>query len=263
MIRCARSIRFPAAFLLGSIAASAPAGAIVGGVVDSTHTAVAAVFDNSVSALCSGVLIAPTVVLTAAGCLSGDPTAANWLVGVDTNALSGGATFLAVSDLHVHPSFNPGPLDHNVGVLILGAPAPVAPMPWLDSDPGGVYTVGAGFLAAGYGGTSSLGGEGTRRSVGLDITEFTAGTFTHTGTSAAQACSGDSGGPAIEPLGAGLVETVVGTVSYGDQSCASFSVFDRTDAESSFIAQFAPEPGAWASAVAALASLAVATRVRA
>src|SRR5262245_54568376 len=84
--------------------AAPPAQAIFGGTTDTAHTAVVMVYDTTAQGLCSGVLIAPTVVLTAGHCLVGNPTASDYLVSFATTPQSLG-DFVSVAQLHVHPDF--------------------------------------------------------------------------------------------------------------------------------------------------------------
>jgi secreted trypsin-like serine protease len=254
------------ALALVSVVAAAPARAIIGGTIDTVNTAAALLYDDPLGALCSGVLIAPTVVLTAGSCLAADPVAENWVVSFDTQPFVGSATFHTASAVHVHPQFDSEPLAHDVGVVILFDPPAPTPLPWLAEDPGGVYTVGQPIAVTGYGLTTAGGSDsGVRRTRVLGATSIEPSTFTHTGDASAQICSGDAGGPAVafvDTPETDPVNTVIGIASYGDQACASFSVFQRTDTEADFIAAFAPEPAPIACALATVASLGVATRLR-
>ena len=240
--------------------ASPPAQAIFGGTMDAVHTAVAYVLDGTQQMVCSGVLLAPTVVLTAGHCLVADPTPGDYLVSFATTP--GPGDFVSVSAVHVHPDYAESPaIVHDVGVLILTDPAAETPLRWLDADPGGVYQIGTMVDAVGYGVTALISGDGTRRSVSIDLDQVDSATFWHTQTDGKGPCVGDAGGPAIALVASR--PTVIGTASYGDQSCAAASVFQRTDAESSFIAAFAPEPAGQVLACAALGALAALARRRA
>jgi secreted trypsin-like serine protease len=228
------------------------AGAIVGGAPDPTRTAVALVADDAQAVACSGVLVAPDVVVTAAHCLVG--IAADWRVSFSETPLSDPSSFRAVREIDADPAYDATTLAHDVGVLLLAKPAPVAPDPWLASDPGGVYQVGTSFVASGFGLTSpSDQGALERRSVAIGIDAVDASTFTHDQTDGLGGCTGDSGGPALADVRG--VETVIGVFRYSDQSCSSYSNWTRTDAESSFLLQYAPEPRGDALGAMSLAAL--------
>jgi secreted trypsin-like serine protease len=240
---------------------SSPAQAIFGGTTDTAHPAVGLVLDTTSQTLCSGVLLAPTVVLTAGHCLVGNPNAGDYIVSFATTPGSL-ADFVSVAELHVHPDFSASTtIVHDLGVLILTDPASETPLRWLDVDPGGVYQVGAMVDSVGYGATSLGVGDGTRRSAAIDIDQLDAATFQHDQTDGKGPCEGDDGGPALAPVSNRT--TVIGTASYGDQACATNSVFMRTDAESAFITTFAPESGSLGLAATALGALVAVARRRA
>src|ERR1700722_15740530 len=77
--------------------------AIIGGSVDTADTAVVAVMDPSSSTLCSGTLVAPSVVLTAAHCVYlVDPSALQVLVGTDSTNPD---QTIAVNRVVVYPTY--------------------------------------------------------------------------------------------------------------------------------------------------------------
>ena len=205
------------------------------------------------SSLCSGALIAPTVVLTAAHCLT-NPTVSNYFVRGGLNPLQNALFTIGASEIHQHPSYDPNDASHDVGVLILASAAPATPLPWLPTD-AGYYTLGTQVGMIGYGVTgSSATDDGIRRSGVAPISEVSAGVFFTDYTNGQGICSGDAGGPAIttDELNPGVV---IGVSSFGDQFCAEYSAFQRTDANADFIRLYAPEPSALASVGIALGAL--------
>src|SRR5262249_44227140 len=98
------------------------------------------------------------------------------------------------------------------------------------------------------------------RSVTIDVDGVLATSFDHDQTDGHGPCRGDSGSPAIATIAD--AETVIGVFSYGDQACASFARYQRTDSESAFLSLFAPEPDAVELGACAVLALAACTRRR-
>lgn len=240
---------------------AARAEAIVGGslVPGSEANAVVMVLTMGGAGQCSGTLIAPSVVLTAASCLP-DLVATNYQVLGGADPFSAPLFTSAVSAVHRHPDYDEQTFAHNVGVLELtSAPSPpVTPLPWLAADEG-LYATGLSASFLGYGVTDAVtqNGSGLRRGGVAPITTHDADTFAIDATLGQSPCAGDSGGPAL-PAESVTGDIVMGVTSYGDQDCASYAVFARTDANASFIALYAPEPTAGAETSAAFLALAFA-----
>jgi len=235
--------------------------AIVGGVAAtvSTYPAVVAVHVNG--ALCSGVVIAPRMVLTSGICI--DPTSnglpsqqaltnvTSVTVG-SVNVNAAGGTKIAASATAVHPSvaFNPGanpPASHDVGIVVLASAAPgVTPLRVDVSSaavPGlSVIQAGFGINAFDTGGQPDLATAGREYSVATAVGDCqpligAAANATHLcfdQTDRKGACSGDAGGPSLAQLQPGL--TVIGIHSYNASGCAQYSVDTRVAAELAFIA---------------------------
>lgn len=236
------------------------AAAVTGGTpfADSSADGVVLIYDDPFQ--CSGALIAPTVVLTSAHCLP-DSIASNYLVLGGLNPFQNSLFSIAASEIHKHPSYNPNDSSHDIGVLILASAAPATPLPWFSTDEG-YYALGTLVSMLGYGLTGpSASDSGIRRIGEATISEVSAGGFLTDNTSGQGMCSGDSGGPALatDEINTG---TVIGVSSYGDQLCAEFSAFERTDTNADFIGLFAPEPSAFATVAIAFGALFVLARRR-
>lgn len=239
------------------------AGAIIGGVSDSGHPAVALMYNTMAGTECSGTVIAAQVFLTAAGCIADDSDASHYEV------LGGATPFVTpdwtanVSSVVPNPAYDSMTLANDTGVLLLASAPPVSPLAWLASDPGGAYGLGSLFTTVGYGvsNAQSLQGDGVKRMVDIAISAADASTFSIDASHGKSPCLGDTGGPALEDVN--QVETVIGLVAYGDQSCAQYAVYQRTDANATFIAAYAPEPGAGISVLLASAMLGWLARRRA
>jgi secreted trypsin-like serine protease len=246
--------------LLSTLGIARRAAAVTGGtpIADAAADGVVLITDGSIG--CSGTVIAPTVVLTAAHCLS-NPNVSDYSVRGGLSPLQDALFTIGASEVHQHPSFDPNDSSRDVGVLILASAAPATPLPWLRTDEG-YYLIGTQVGMVGYGvtGPSSL-DEGIRRSGAAPIYDVGTELFVTDNTTGQGMCVGDAGGPAItvDEINPGVV---IGVSSFGDGFCAEYSAFQRTDANADFIGLYAPEPSALASVEIAFSALLVLARRR-
>src|SRR5205085_512325 len=114
-------------------AAATAAQAVLGGTPDSDDDAVvfvATVVDAAQPELCTGTLVASRVVLTAGNCTLGrDPS--DHVVGFGAFVKLPTQT-VAIAEVHTYPGFHGDPSDldegTDLGILVLAADAPVAPL---------------------------------------------------------------------------------------------------------------------------------------
>jgi secreted trypsin-like serine protease len=219
---------------LGALAVAGTASAIVGGVVDQTHTYVGAYLQQQVQGgqagteLCTGFLIGPEAFVTAAHCYdpAGGPVLVSFDTGLGPAASFTTATFAAAQD------------DVAVFTLADAQPGPWASLPAVNASAsaGSVDVVGYGVLGltpqktpTGVGvrelATTALKSAGNLRDLSLKL------------LSSPGACFGDSGGPNLLHG----TTTVVAITSGGSKNCNGVSYAERIDTPAmlAFLSQFA------------------------
>jgi hypothetical protein len=253
------------AFALSGASCSAPASSSLGvarerllaGSSSDAATAsaiVAIVFDGA--GLCSGVLVAPRIVLTAASCL--DPTQRGVAdqaavtratrVLVDANDVQAAASgqFVAAAATVVHPQYEKTTFAHDVGVVLLATPVSSSRIfAVLHTDSG------AGLFSAeptlwGFGQRRLDGGEPDATSSGVltRLTKSVGDCAALSGLSNAEhvcfdqtsgggICDGDTGGPTI--LTDGPDELLIGLHAFQDPTCSAAGVDARVSAELDFL----------------------------
>jgi len=171
---------------------------------------------------CSGTLVAPLVVLTAAHCVAAvRPTG---VIFVDR---SGGRTEVLIGRTEHHPAFELDTLAADIGAAVLAAPAPAGVEP-VALSPDLSAAEGDELRLVGFGRSGALvRDEGARRQGRAAVDAVDALTLRYS-PSPSQACIGDSGGPAFATIAG--IEHVMGVTSHGDSVCLSFGVETRVDA---------------------------------
>lgn len=200
-----------AAAFAAALLSSGGARALVGGAPASGEVAAHAVLIVSTrGASCTGTVLAPDLVLTAAHCVAPKADYAVAIVG------NGPPKLVPAARIAVHPRFDadqfqtrrPTP---DLAVIKLAEPLPARFHPARLATAEGLPEKGARFLLAGYG-TTAPGAEktaGTLRTLALPAIGTTGGIMVRLSPEEGEAgaCTGDSGGPAFRD---GVVAGVMG-----------------------------------------------------
>ena len=214
---------------------------IVGGETDTGDPSVVAVYAEQPGQaggfLCTGSVIAPTVVLTAAHCVSESETGpgATFTVLTSPNINRNGGGALAVREVHANPLWSAKRLagGHDQGIVVLAEPTALAALP-INRTPLPSSLRGQAVRIVGYGlnDADAQSGAGVKRQAMTNLAAIQANLIA-VGDSRRGTCNGDSGGPAFMSLNG--TETIVGTTSYGNADCSDGGYDARVDTDLAFI----------------------------
>ncbi len=177
---------------------------------------------------CTGTLVSPRVVVTAAHCVYPNIN----IKVADVEVIFGESTdnpieTIGVKDGHPHPDWNKDSIPYDIGILVLEKPSSQATPPMLP----GLFLqrnemVGETVKMVGYGITRSEEDPGVRRAGDMIIDKVDDHTiYLHPGPSAT--CNGDSGGPLFLDEGEG--EIFAGIHSRSD--CEEDALNERVDVQ--------------------------------
>lgn len=234
-----------AVLLCGLLAACAPASrseegpapaararAIVDGTEDSGDPAVVAIgarrigCGEALGVRCTGTLIAPQLVLTAAHCVKDPRLGSDLEVLFGSDAAAPDARVQRVAAVHTHPDYRADGDAADLAILVLAEAAPVAPVPLGSASLAGA--AGRSVRIVGFGQTRASGEPPrTKRSGTARISEIRDAIFL-IAPGPSLSCRGDSGGPLFD-VESGR-EVLIGVTSTGDPGCATYGRNVRVDA---------------------------------
>lgn len=214
---------------------------------------------------CTGTVVAPRVVLTAAHCVEsldhGGLTPANQYAlatGVTSPEEAQAENVFRITEAHVFPGFDPGTLHGDAGILILDRPTSAPVLPLAGPGDADLYAGGATVQLAGWGLTRYNAKEepsGLRTTSMVVQSPYVCNMKTHGYYSpfspTAQMCTldlpskksggcfGDSGGPTIGQRPDGT-PVELGIISTGDEACNTKrpNVMTRTDFVATWVSEW-------------------------
>ncbi|MCA3015770.1 MAG: trypsin-like serine protease [Myxococcaceae bacterium] len=194
---------------------------------DPSVVALAVGFNGRYSSFCTGSLIGPKTVLTAAHCIYAQGRSAPYFVLFGTYASSPSQAVRIVNQVR-HPNYTGQTNDF--GLIQLERPVTNVPLVVLNEGSMGQGLVSQPVRHVGFGVTdgATQAGGGTKREV-TTVLRRVEPSLIFSGVQGKQTCQGDSGGPSFMVFPGTTEPRQVGVVSFGDQGCTEFGADGRVD----------------------------------
>lgn len=209
--------------------------AVTGGAPTHLFPAIVALVDEQGQTFCSGVVVSPTEVLSAAHCMLPPAPKLAWLT---SDTVAPAAQQFEAASVRIHPDYDLETHAHDLARIVttspMGLEQALLPMAALAAEDAGIWVQVVGF------GLEGLQGAGNRKTAGLSLLESVDEDSLLLAPAPATPCKGDSGGGVFsgeEPEG-----HLLGVISRGDPLCGSYAIATPLDIETLEELRAAPEP---------------------